>query len=404
MLASADLVAVGQQLDDWESLVQVYQVELEALQDPTERIVLRRKIARLYEAKGDDPRSALRAYAAAFADNPSDQGVLEQLQRLAAALGVWAELVAAFEAGLQKLERRRDEGQPAPPDRPHAGPAAGRLPRRGDGLRAAAQAQRPTSRRSTGSMPLTLLAEVESADEVLDLRADMVGDPAQQKAVRQRQRDSSRSSSDAWTMRSKSSSQGARSGRDGPELHQLIAGLFERRERWGELVELLERRLTVLTDPAGRRETLAAWRGRSATGCRTTARRSRAGARCSRRPPATARRSTRWSSCWRPTRPGYDLVEVLQRKLEAAADDTERLALRAAPGAPRPGAARGPDRGDRALRAGAGPGAGHRRGGDRVAGDRGDEEHRFRVFEIPSPPCGIAAAGGRTCWSCASCG
>ena len=380
------LVPVYQQLDDWESLVQVYQVELEALQDPTERILRWLEIARLYEAKGNDPRSAFRAYAAAFAEDPSDQGVLEQLQRLATALGGWAELVAALEAGLQKLD---DGAMKADLLRQIARTLDRRL---GDFRGAVAAYERllklePADLEAVDGLDalLTLLAEWNRLIEVLDLRADMVGDPAQQKAVRQRQGEIC----EEQLGRLDDAIEFYRKALDLEEtnldLYESIAGLFERRERWGELVELLERKLTVLTDPAGRRETLARMARTQRERLQNNAAAVQSWRSLLEETPADREALDALDGLLEADQAWYDLVEVLQRKLDAAADDAERLALRlrlgriareqiedlvAAIEHYERALALAPDTADAvaALRA--------------IAED---EEHRFRVFEILEP-------------------
>lgn len=380
------LVPVYQQLDDWESLVQVYQVELEALQDPTERIVRWLEIARLYEAKGNDPRSAFRAYAAAFAEDPTDQGVLEQLQRLATALGAWAELVAALEAGLPKLD---DGAMKADLLRQIARTLDRRL---GDFRGAVAAYERllqlePSDLEAVDGLDalLTLLAEWNRLVEVLDLRADMVGDPAQQKAVRQRQGEICEEQlgrlDDAVDFYRKALDLDETDLR----LYDSLAGLLERRERWGELVELLERKLTVLTDPAGRRETLARM-------ARTQHERLQNGGAAIQswrslleEAPADREALDALDALLEADKAWYDLVEILRRKLDAAANDVERLALRLRLGRIareqiedltasiehyEQALALAPDNAEAigALRA--------------IAED---EEHRFRVFEILEP-------------------
>lgn len=86
--------------DDWEKLVYVYSAELEYIGDRDERVRLRREIARLHEERGGDIRIAFEALAAAFADNPNDDEILQGLLRLAGERGSWESLVKALEAGL----------------------------------------------------------------------------------------------------------------------------------------------------------------------------------------------------------------------------------------------------------------------------------------------------------------
>ena len=380
------LVPVYQQLDDWESLVQVYQVELEALQDPTDRILRWLEIARLYEAKGNDPQGAFRAYAAAFAEDPTDPGVLEQLQRLATALGAWGEFVAALEAGLPKLDdgaRKVDLLRQI----------ARTLDRRLGDFRGAVAAYERLLQLEPGDLEavdgldalLTLLAEWNRLVEVLDLRAEMVGDPAQQKAVRQRQGEICEEQLGRLDDAIRFYRQALDLDETDLRLYESLAALLERRERWGELVELLERKLTVLQDPAGRRETLA----RIARTQRDRLQNGGAAVQSWRalleEAPDDREALDALDVLLEADGAWYDLVEILRRKLEVAASDEERLALRLRLGRIAreriediPAAlehyeqalALAPDNAEAtaALRA--------------IAED---EEHRFRVFEILEP-------------------
>jgi tetratricopeptide (TPR) repeat protein len=323
------LVPVYQQLDDWESLIQVYQVELEALQDPTERILRWLEIARLYEAKGRDQRSAFRAYGAAFAEDPSDQGVLEQLQRLATALGTWAELVAVMDAGVQKLD---DGAMKADLLRQ----CARTLDRRLGDFRGAVSAYErllqlePADVEAIDGLDalLTLLAEWNRLIEVLDLRADMVGEPVQQKAVRTRQG----SICEEQLGRLDDAIGYFRKALDLDEsdlqLYDAIAGLLERRERWAELVELTERKLTVLVDPAGRREALAQVARTQRDRLKEAAAAIAAYRTLLEEVPSDKEALDSLDALLEAEKSWYDLSEILGRKLEAATTDGERLALR----------------------------------------------------------------------------
>ncbi|MBI4914677.1 MAG: tetratricopeptide repeat protein [Acidobacteria bacterium] len=323
------LIPVYQQLDDWESLIQVYQVELEALQDTTERILRWLEIARLYEAKGRDQRSAFRAYGAAFAEDPSDQAVLEQIQRLATSLGTWTELVSTIEAGIQKLD---DGGMKADLLRL----AARTLDRRLGDFRGAVSAYERLLKLEPADLEaidgldalLTLLAEWGRLIEVLDLRADMVGEPGQQKAIRTRQgsicEEQLGKPDDAVAF--------YRKALDLDEtdlaLYDAIAALLERRERDAELVELLERKLTVLSDPAGRREALAQIARTRRDRLHDAPAAITAFRSLLEESPGDREALDALDALLLGEKSWYDLAEVLAHKLDAAASDPERLALR----------------------------------------------------------------------------
>jgi tetratricopeptide (TPR) repeat protein len=322
------LVPVYQQTGDWESLIQVFQVELEGLDDPTERILRWLEIARLYEERGGDGPSAFRAYGAAFSEDPSDAGVLEQLQRLAGALDSWAELVAVVEAGLAKTD---DGTLKADLLRLQARTLDRRL---GDFRGAVAAYERliklePADFEAIEGLDalLTLLGEWNRLIEILDVKSDVVGDPEQQKTVRKRQGSICEEQlgrlDDAIGFYRKA----LELGESDLDLYASLADLLQRRERFEELVELYERKLTVLADPAVRRQTLAetARVRRDRLGDRSAA--ITAWRNLLEEFPGDREALDALGTLLEQEEAWYDLADVLQRKLEVVEAPAERLAL-----------------------------------------------------------------------------
>ncbi len=73
----------------WHELATVYEARLEASSDPRERLRMTLDVARLYEEQLEDFEAASRWYARLFREDPSDDGVRDQLQRLASVADNW---------------------------------------------------------------------------------------------------------------------------------------------------------------------------------------------------------------------------------------------------------------------------------------------------------------------------
>jgi tetratricopeptide (TPR) repeat protein len=91
-------------LNDHRKLVEVLDVRL-TVADPTQRVTLLNEIAGLREAMGQKPQ-AFAARVRAFTEIPSDPQGREELERLAADLGAFEELAAAYE---DQLDRGSDD-------------------------------------------------------------------------------------------------------------------------------------------------------------------------------------------------------------------------------------------------------------------------------------------------------
>jgi tetratricopeptide (TPR) repeat protein len=73
----------------WPELIRVHEAKLENAADPAERQRITRFVARLYEEQLEDFENAMRWYARVFREAPGDDGVRDQLQRLASIVGDW---------------------------------------------------------------------------------------------------------------------------------------------------------------------------------------------------------------------------------------------------------------------------------------------------------------------------
>jgi tetratricopeptide (TPR) repeat protein len=90
-------------LDEVSPLVAVLELRLELMADPAGRRDLLVRIGHLQEEGLDDPRGAFEAYARAFSAAPDNEEVQRELERLAAALELLAELADVYERRLDDL-------------------------------------------------------------------------------------------------------------------------------------------------------------------------------------------------------------------------------------------------------------------------------------------------------------
>jgi tetratricopeptide (TPR) repeat protein len=81
----------------WVDLIRVYEAKLEGASDPRERLRLTRFVARLFEEQLEDFEKASRWYAKLFHELPSDQGIRDQLQRLASIVDNWAFVARTYQ-------------------------------------------------------------------------------------------------------------------------------------------------------------------------------------------------------------------------------------------------------------------------------------------------------------------
>ncbi|MDX9721049.1 MAG: tetratricopeptide repeat protein [Myxococcota bacterium] len=86
-------------LESWERLLALYEMKLEGLSDLYDRRELMRLMAAIFEQRLAQPQRSFELLARAFAENPSDEVVLAEYERLTAALEAWE----AFAASLQAL-------------------------------------------------------------------------------------------------------------------------------------------------------------------------------------------------------------------------------------------------------------------------------------------------------------
>ena len=84
----------GQQ--EWQQLIRIYQIRLDATDDPDLTLTLLTRIAQLYEDQIEDLEGAFTWYGKVFLADPADKRIREHLQRLAGILDCWQQLAAVF--------------------------------------------------------------------------------------------------------------------------------------------------------------------------------------------------------------------------------------------------------------------------------------------------------------------
>ena len=99
--AVAALEPVLRNTREWTELVELQELRLEVEETPGVRLEILTEIARIREQEQNDSRRAFDAWAAAFAEEPSEAAPREALERLAAATGEHARLAEVLSARLE---------------------------------------------------------------------------------------------------------------------------------------------------------------------------------------------------------------------------------------------------------------------------------------------------------------
>ncbi len=90
--------------DEWRKLVVILEAQVPLADDPIERVRLLGEIGRLHEERGRDGGRSFHAWARALLEDPHDEAVRAELDRLAGLLGAWDALVDAYEEALTRAD------------------------------------------------------------------------------------------------------------------------------------------------------------------------------------------------------------------------------------------------------------------------------------------------------------
>ncbi|MDY0000848.1 MAG: tetratricopeptide repeat protein, partial [Polyangia bacterium] len=95
--ASRVLEPLYRHAGDWQPLIAVLELRVGAESDRAAKAELLRQVAMLNEEGRSDARAAFHAYSRALAEEPGDDATAGNLERLALALGAWADLADLYE-------------------------------------------------------------------------------------------------------------------------------------------------------------------------------------------------------------------------------------------------------------------------------------------------------------------
>jgi tetratricopeptide (TPR) repeat protein len=95
---------IYERTDDWRHLVSVNQERLGIAPDDSERVIILRETAKLWEERGKDPQKAFAAVRDAFVLDPDDGESRSELDRLAEVIKAWDPLADAYERGIERIE------------------------------------------------------------------------------------------------------------------------------------------------------------------------------------------------------------------------------------------------------------------------------------------------------------
>ena len=101
--AAGILEPIYEQLGEYEQLIRVHEIQLEASKDSMRRVGLLMRIGELYSKRLGDADSAFAAYARAFREDPGTQGAKAELEELCNLLDDgWMKLIELFEGALAR--------------------------------------------------------------------------------------------------------------------------------------------------------------------------------------------------------------------------------------------------------------------------------------------------------------
>ena len=95
--AAKILEPIYRELGEWQRLIEVFEIELAREEDPPTRVDLLSRIGELWVDKIGDGARAFDAYSRCFKEEPTEEPVRAELERLAEIQDSWAELAALYE-------------------------------------------------------------------------------------------------------------------------------------------------------------------------------------------------------------------------------------------------------------------------------------------------------------------
>ncbi|MCC6526258.1 MAG: tetratricopeptide repeat protein [Polyangiaceae bacterium] len=90
-------------MTDWQKLHRVLEARLESCQDPSERADLLRQLATLYDEQLEDYPAATETVAKLLRDEPGDESIWKELERLSKVTGNWKRLAEIYAESLKEV-------------------------------------------------------------------------------------------------------------------------------------------------------------------------------------------------------------------------------------------------------------------------------------------------------------
>lgn len=98
--AAALLQPIYEQLDQWEDLVNVYEIQIAGIDDQYVKIDYLKKCAALYDSRGNRLDRAFSSLSQAWLLDTSDHSLFEELYQLTVRRNNWEELISVYEKGI----------------------------------------------------------------------------------------------------------------------------------------------------------------------------------------------------------------------------------------------------------------------------------------------------------------
>lgn len=99
--AADKLIPIYESAGDPKKLVAVYEVRLQHLDDPAEKVAMLREAALLYEERLRNPKTALERFISAFLEDPTTEILREDVARLSEKVRSWQDAIEAYKLAIE---------------------------------------------------------------------------------------------------------------------------------------------------------------------------------------------------------------------------------------------------------------------------------------------------------------
>lgn len=245
--AAAALAPIYERAGDAKKLALVLEVRLTHVQEPDERIVLLREVGLLYEEKLRRPQDAFARFLEAFSLDPLREVVREDIARLAPGVDGWDQAIAAYQKAIEVFAGAGDDEVEL---RLSLGAVLGRVGRVEDSIAQYRAVYDAVSDHSGAIAALEGLyrqtGRHQDLLEIYERRMDLESDPDARRqmaygraSLLESEIDDADRAIDAYR------SILAEWGDDEQDAYRALDALFEKKARWRDLAEILERRIEL---------------------------------------------------------------------------------------------------------------------------------------------------------------